>query len=82
MREVGDPAYDWKLYSDSVQEPLPVSQGNSGLKQRCVSIVTPVMLTGDIGIPYMYCKDAIMPENDIGREEGRGTTAGVGLTFR
>lgn len=82
MREVGDPASDWKPYSDSVQEPLPVSQGNSGLQQRCVSIVTPVMLTGDTGIAYMDCKHAIMPENYIGREEGRETTAGVRLTFR
>lgn len=80
MREAGDAASDWKSYSNIVQEPLPVSQGNSGLQQRCV--VTPVMLTGDIGIAYMECTYAIMLENDIGREEGRGTTVGAGLTFR
>lgn len=86
MREVGDPASDWKSYSDSVQKPLPVTQGNfgqaSGLQERCVSIVTPLMLIGDIGIAYVDCKHAIVVENDVGREEGRERTVGVGLMFR
>lgn len=30
LREVGDPASDLKSYSNSVQEPLSVAQGNSG----------------------------------------------------
>lgn len=89
LREVGDPASDWKSYSDSVQEP-PVTQEtlakqlgyNRGVSEWCVSMITPVIAHSDIGIAYMDCKHAIMPENDIGREEGRGTTVGVGLTFR
>lgn len=63
-----------------------MTQGNSGqasgLQQRYVNIVTPVMLAGDIGIAYMDCKHATMLENDVGREEGRETTVGVGLKFR